>query len=168
MTFFLVGMMGSGKSHWAKLLAEKMQLPWLDLDTVIEENEGSTIAHLFEAFGEPYFRQKESQALQNIQLTQAAIIATGGGTPCFLNNMDWMNAQGITIWIDEPVPILVSRAMQQVAHRPAIQNKSSAEVAQLFTERYEARKPFYELAKWHVQGTNIHIDYLLSILQQYV
>ena len=102
---FLIGMMGSGKSYWAQQLATTYNMNWIDLDSEVEKENMMSIKVIFETEGEESFRIKEKNALHKLAHHKNLIIATGGGTPCFYNNMQWMNEHGTTIWIDEPVSI---------------------------------------------------------------
>jgi shikimate kinase len=167
MKIFLVGMMGSGKSHWAQQLSAQYNMDWMDLDAEIEKETMLSITEIFETLGEDPFRNKETKALHNLAKHENIIIATGGGTPCFHNNMQWMNEHGITIWIDEEIDVLVERAMQQIEHRPAIKNLSAAEVHQLFSKRFIERKSFYNLAAHHLKDEAINKQSFAKIIQQY-
>jgi len=97
MKLFLIGMMGSGKTYWAQQLAAAYHIDWMDLDSEIEKENLMTIKEIFETEGEENFRLKEQKALHKLARYQNIIIATGGGTPCFYNNMQWMNEHGITV-----------------------------------------------------------------------
>jgi len=94
--FYLIGFMGSGKSFLGRRLANALQLPFLDLDDYLEEWSGRSIPRIFEESGEEAFRKLESEALRDTARLPSAVIACGGGTPCFGDNMAWMNAHGIT------------------------------------------------------------------------
>jgi shikimate kinase len=120
---FLLGMMGSGKSYWAQRIAEKEIIDWMDLDQEIEKETSLSIKEIFAAYGEEYFREKERDALHNLSNYKNIIIATGGGTPCFHDNIQWMNEHGITIFIDEDVDTLVERLKKEKAHRPLIKDR---------------------------------------------
>ena len=115
---FLIGMMGSGKSYWTKKLSKKLKCGGYDLDNVVEINEEKTIAEMFEQDGEEYFRKAEAKVLRWFGEKKTFILATGGGTPCFHDNMNWMNKHGITIWLDEPIEILVERLKPGKELRP--------------------------------------------------
>ncbi|MCA6497827.1 MAG: hypothetical protein IM558_08835 [Chitinophagaceae bacterium] len=97
---FLVGLMGSGKTYWKNRLSKKYKIRGFDLDNIIETFEEKSITELFDEFTEVGFRKKEAAALRMFQQNSSYILSTGGGTPCFHDNMDWMNQQGITIWLD--------------------------------------------------------------------
>src|SRR5476651_1142885 len=118
MKLFLLGMMGTGKSHWKKKLSSKMKVGGYDLDFLVESHEEKTISEIFAEDGEEYFRKSEAKILRWFAEKKAFVLATGGGTPCFHDNMKWMNEQGITVWIDEPVALLAERLKTEKDHRP--------------------------------------------------
>jgi len=98
MKIFLIGFMGCGKSHWGKQLSQKLQMPFFDLDEKVEENEGKTITEIFADYGEEYFRLLEKDVLHLLtESHESFIMATGGGTPCFYNTIDYLNAKGTTV-----------------------------------------------------------------------
>jgi len=121
MKIFLIGFMGSGKSYWGRQLSEKLLLPLFDLDMQVESNEGKSINQIFEEKGEENFRLLEKDALHIItESHESFIMATGGGTPCYFNNIDYMNNAGITVWINTPVEILFERLLKEKSSRPLI------------------------------------------------
>ena len=165
---FLLGMMGSGKSYWACLLSAHFNFINYDLDILIEESAGKTIAEIFSDNGENYFRQKEKETLHSTAHFKSSIISTGGGTPCFFDNMQWMNTNGITIWIDEDVDTLAARLKTETAKRPLIKNLDDDELKIFLKKKYDERKPFYEQAQYHLTGENISLENFKKIIQQYV
>lgn len=167
MKLFLIGMMGTGKSHWTKFLSKKTKLAGYDLDYLVEMNEEKTIAEIFAEDGEAYFRKTEAKLLRWFGEKKAYILGTGGGTPCFHNNMEWMNKQGVTIWIDEPVETLVARATKEIEHRPAIKGLTAEQIHELFEKRLAERHCFYSQAKHHLKGTAISEKAFQEIIRQY-
>jgi shikimate kinase len=161
---FLIGMMGSGKSYWAQRLADESNIDWMDLDAEIEKETSLTIKEIFETEGEEYFRNKERDALHNLSSYQNIIVATGGGTPCFHNNMQWMNENGNTVWIDEPVEVLAKRLEPEKAHRPLIKNLSDDELKDFLSNKLKEREPFYSQAKYRLNGGTLNLDKLLELL----
>jgi shikimate kinase len=149
---FLVGMMGSGKSHWTKKLSKKLKCGGYDLDNVVEINEEKTIAEMFEQDGEEYFRKAEAKVLRWFAEKKNFVLATGGGTPCFNDNMAWMNKQGITIWLDEPIEILVQRLLPAKQHRPLIKNLDDSQLFNFLTAKRAERAPYYSQAQYHLTG----------------
>ncbi len=146
---FLIGMMGSGKSFWGKLLAVNNQCAFYDLDDVIETEERKTISDIFRHLGEKYFRELERDCLRKFADEENFILATGGGTSCFHENMKWMNEQGTTIWIDEPVEVLAERLRPEKAHRPLIKNLSDVELHNFLTQKFTERFHYYSRAQYH-------------------
>src|SRR5690606_42140929 len=99
MKLFLIGYMGSGKTTLGDPLAKKLQIPFIDLDTLLEKREGKSIPQRFEEVGEAGVREKERDLLQKGVFPDQVVMATGGGAPCVFDNMDWMNRQGITMYL---------------------------------------------------------------------
>lgn len=164
MKVFLIGMMGSGKSFWSKQMSRKLRIPAYDLDDCVEKRAGKTIAEMFRTEGETYFRLAESDALRQFAHIENAIIATGGGTPCFNDNIQWMNENGITIWIDEAPEVLAKRLKPEKAHRPLVQKLSDEELIFFLQNKIEERKLHYHQAQHRLQGDAINEDNLLNIL----
>ena len=144
---FLIGFMGCGKSYWGQRIAEALNCPFLDLDTFIEDQTGQTIPRLFEAFGEAGFRERERQCLHQTAALLPGIVATGGGAPCFFDNMDWMNANGHTVYLQVPVPVLAVRLLPERAARPLLQAVPPEGLEAFIEERLALRRPFYEKAQ---------------------
>ena len=165
MKIFLLGMMGSGKSYWAQRIAEKENMDWMDLDQEIEKETSLSIKEIFAGYGEEYFREKERVALRNLSNYKNIIIATGGGTPCFHNNIQWMNHHGITIFIDEDVEILTERLKKEKAHRPLIKDLSDAELHNFLFEKLQDRYLFYSQAQYHLKGNKISALSFAEILK---
>src|SRR5688572_14636881 len=94
---FLIGFMGAGKTYWGKQLAEHWDLPYYDLDEVIVAEEEMAVSDIFSTKGEDYFRERESAILRGLVKQERFLISCGGGTPCFQDNMDFMNENGTTI-----------------------------------------------------------------------
>jgi shikimate kinase len=163
---FLLGMMGSGKSYWAQRIAEKEGMDWMDLDMEIEKETSLSIKEIFAAYGEEYFREKERDALHNLSNYKNIIIATGGGAPCFQNNMKWMNDHGITIFIDEDVDILAERLKKEKAHRPLIKNLSDEELYNFLSDKLKERFPNYSQAQYHLKGNKISDVSFAEILKK--
>jgi shikimate kinase len=166
MKIFLIGMMGSGKSYWMNKLAKKLDTPKYDLDTLIEKVEDRTIQEIFRESGEDHFRKMESIVLKWFSDKDEFILATGGGTPCFHNNMEWMNQEGLTIWLDEPMEALVARLLPEKAHRPLIAKLSDKKLRSYLEEKKAERRSFYSQAKIIVSGDDITEANLLSLIKE--
>ncbi len=164
---FLVGMMGSGKSYWTKLLSKKLKTGGYDLDFLLESTEEKTVAEIFAEDGEAYFREQESKLLRWFKEKKTYVLATGGGTPCFNENMAWMNQQGLTIWIDSDIDVLVQRLTPEKEHRPLIKDLSDEDLHHFLTVKRKERLPFYQSAKIHLTESEINEKSLLKIIQDH-
>lgn len=144
---FLVGYMASGKTTFGKALAEKTGLQFIDLDLFIESKYNKTITEIFESIGENGFRQIEKEALKEVAVKKGIIIACGGGTPCFFDNMDFINDNGISVFLEATVPVLIKRLIEENSHRPIVKDKTPEEIKSLIATQLERRLPFYKKAK---------------------
>ena len=144
MRLFILGFMGCGKSFSGKRLAKKFDIDFIDLDHFLEEKEGNSIREIFETKGEEYFRNLERECLQAMKNKSMTVISVGGGTPCFFDNMDWMNNNGITVFLDTPVSILANRLKKAMSKRPLLKNYTSDGLEKFITEKLSERKAFYE------------------------
>lgn len=147
MRIYLIGFMGSGKTHTGRRLAEKRQVPFIDLDEQVEAEAGTSISRIFEREGESGFRQRERRALHQTAETPAAVIACGGGAPCFFDNMDWINQHGLSVFLDAPVDLLLARLQEERNHRPLLRDLSAEELKAYIEDRIAQRRPFYEQAR---------------------
>jgi len=152
--------MGSGKSFWANKSSSSLDIPAFHLDDEIEKAENKTVAEVFTEKGEDHFRKKESEVLKSFSLKDNFILSTGGGTPCFFDNMDWMNNNGITIWIDEPLDIIAARLQKEKSHRPLIASVKDEELIVFLENMRDKRKAFYSKAKHHLSNNITEKDFL--------
>ena len=166
MKIFLIGMMGSGKSYCAKKIAKKLKLAAYDLDNLVEMTEDLTIAEIFEEEGEEYFRKLEAKILRWFGEKKNFVLATGGGTPCFHKNIDWMNENGITIWLNEPIDVLVERLKPEKNHRPLISELSDEELGSFLTNKLAERTPFYSQAKHTVEFSSIKEKDFFKLIEE--
>lgn len=162
---FLIGFMGSGKSTVGQLLAKETGWKFLDLDHYIETRQNKTIAQIFSAHGEPEFRKKENEALNEIIQQEKVIVATGGGTPCYYNNMDIMNKTGLTIYLQLSAEELRKRLLPARAARPLIADKSDAELLTFIKEKVSEREPFYQKAHATADATATGASTYLHIMK---
>ncbi|HAD11711.1 MAG TPA: shikimate kinase, partial [Saprospirales bacterium] len=141
---FLIGFMGSGKSYWGNKLSAVSGMPFIDLDDQITRQVGKTIPEIFLEQGENGFRILErNQLLQINTLESPTIIATGGGTPCFFDNLDIMKTWGITVYLKATQELLAARLFQQKTGRPLISDIDDPELEAYIQEKLDKRKPFY-------------------------
>ena len=139
--------MGSGKTTLGRILAPRLNMSFIDLDAFIEQRHFKTISQLFEEKGEDEFRKIEHNALLEVSCFENTVISTGGGAPCFFDNIDIMNANGLTVYLQLSPPQLVERLKAGRAKRPLIKNKNDEELLHFIDENLEKRKKFYEQAK---------------------
>jgi shikimate kinase len=153
MQLFLTGFMGSGKSSLGQALASNLGIPFIDLDTRIEQYAEQTIPEIFATEGEGYFRILESKILRQIDTTSSAVIATGGGTPCYHENMDWMLECGIVFYLECTPELLYQRILQSpVENRPVLQQKSEQELKYFIENKLLEREGFYKNAHFIIDG----------------
>lgn len=173
MVIFLIGFMGSGKSWWAHRLAERLGIPHYDLDEVVSAAEGMDIPDLFREKGEAYFRRAERAALERLMATVppapegarwSAVIACGGGTPCFFDTMDWMNRHGLTVWLNPPAGQLAERLLTETASRPLLAGKTGADLVELIDHIMEERRSYYEKAHIEIKNTHLALDEFVNTL----
>lgn len=143
MRYFLMGYMGSGKSAIGKALARRLALPFLDLDELIEKQEGLTISEYFARHGEPAFRKVEHEALKAALIQEDFVMALGGGTPCQPDNLTLIRANGTSIYLKVPVDMLYGRLKQIRAHRPLLAHLSDGELRPFIERQLEEREAFY-------------------------
>ncbi len=155
--------MGSGKTHWGRLLSEKLKLPFCDLDEQIINAEGKTINEIFEDSGEEYFRVKEKEILHIITESHAGfIMSCGGGAPCYFNNIEYMNIAGTTVWLNTPAETLFSRLLKEKDQRPLLKNLSDDQMRSFIKKKFSDRKIYYEQADITIQDEQITLDQLIE------
>ncbi len=148
MLLFLIGLPGSGKTTLGKQLASILKFSFIDLDKEIVRRNNLSIDEIFKQHGEPAFRQMEKEALHSLSNGTSQIVATGGGAACFFDNMDWMNANGITLFLNPPLEELASRlSATKNTHRPMLSNLPKEETLLFLEQKIKERGPFYTQAK---------------------
>jgi shikimate kinase len=160
MKIFFVGFMGCGKTSWGKKLAAHLDYDFLDLDHLLEEKAGMTIAEYFSSLGEEPFRQLESSILKETTYPENVIVSTGGGLPCFFDNMDWMNANGETLYIKLTPATLADRLDKGKAKRPLLQDKHGDELISFIASKLAEREGYYQKATHTIDGINLSVERL--------
>lgn len=155
MKIFLIGFMGCGKSTLGKNLSALMKFDFIDLDKAIEKETKMTVSALFASQGEGTFRAHEARLLRNIPQNNNTIVSTGGGTPCFYDNIDYMNSQGLTIYIKLPPEIIANRLFYSDNKRPLIKYETKEALLTNITEMLSEREDYYKKAKLVVEGINL-------------
>ena len=152
---FLTGYMGAGKTTLGKAFARQLGLTFIDLDWYIEERFHQSIPDLFRERGEDGFRQLERNMLHEAGEFEDVVISTGGGTPCFFDNMDYMNRQGQTVFLDVPVDVLFRRLRVATRQRPILQGKTDDELRTFIGRALEGRMPHYSQARYRFDGSRL-------------
>lgn len=161
---FLVGFMGCGKTSWGRKLAAGLGYDFIDLDHALEAKVGSTVAEYFASHGEDSFRKLECEILKTTDYPQNTVISTGGGLPCFFNNMDWMNSQGRTLYIQLSPKALGNRLENAKTPRPVLQGKKGDELVEFIEHKLAEREDFYLQATHTVSGIDMSVEGLIEIL----
>jgi len=145
---FLTGYMGAGKTTLGKAFARELNIPFIDLDWYIEERLHKSIRELFIERGEASFRELERTMLHEVAEFENVIISTGGGTPCFFDNMEYMNEHGQTVFLDVHPDVLFRRLRVATQQRPILQGKTDEELRIFIIETLEKRAPHYGKARY--------------------
>jgi shikimate kinase len=143
---FIIGFMGTGKTHWGSIWAARHHCLFIDLDEEIERDEQLSISDIFEKRGEDYFRQKEAVMLRQMQQYSNAVIACGGGTPCFFDNMKWMNENGLSVLLQAAPAAILQNILVHEGKRPLVKNLNEAELLFYIEQKLSERKNYYEEA----------------------
>ena len=145
---FLTGYMGAGKTTLGKAFARKLNLPFVDLDWYMEERFHKTVGELFVERGEAGFRELEKNMLHEVGAFEDVVISTGGGAPCFFDNMDFMNRNGKTVFLNVHPDVLFRRLRVAKQQRPILQGKTDEELRIFIIEALEKRAPHYGKARY--------------------
>ncbi len=168
MRIFLTGYMGCGKSTIGRKVAALMGMNFIDLDKYIEERNFKSVPDIFAQDGEAAFREKERQALHEVAQFEEIIIGTGGGAPCFFDNMNQMNEAGITIYLAPDNETLACRLLKSKTERPLIAGKSKEELMVFIETALAKRAPFYEQSKIVIRGINdVQPEEVMKLIQEY-
>lgn len=165
---YLIGYMGSGKSTAGKELAAKLEHEFIDLDKFIERACSKTIPQIFSEQGEAEFRKIENNALKKIMDKENAVVACGGGTPCYYNNIELMNNTGITVYLKMSVDALMNRLSNAKEDRPLLKNKSPEEMRKFINRQLESREDFYHKAQYIVKGKSLNVNELVDFIKQQI
>ena len=144
----LIGYMGAGKTTVGKALAQELGVTFYDLDWYISSRMRKTIAQIFEERGEDGFRQIERNMLHEVAEFENVIISCGGGTPCFFDNIDYMNQQAPVVYLKAEPEVLYKHLAMSKNDRPLLRGKSQEELITFIREQLEKRNPFYTKARY--------------------
>ena len=168
MRIYIIGYMGCGKSTLGRKLACYAGLQFIDMDHYIESRNCKTVPQIFAEEGEEAFRHKERKALEELSEFTNVIIATGGGAPCFYDNMDLMNRTGKTIYLNIDPEILAERLIESKNERPLIKGKSKEELVQYIATTLSQREKFYRKAQFQITEPDVDLDKLIKIINDSV
>lgn len=157
---FLVGFMGCGKTYWGRKWSQQYKLPFYDLDEEIEKAEKKTIAAIFEKYGEEFFRKVEADAVRSFSEKVNCIIACGGGTPCFADNMLWMNNNGTTVYLSASPQCIYQRLIDEKNKRPLVKNLNGQELLSYIEEKLQERELYYRQASVILQADEMREDFV--------
>lgn len=163
MKIFLIGFMGSGKTHWGRLLSEKLGIRFFDLDEQVTEQAGKPITEIFATEGEEQFRMMEKDILHIItESHDSFVMACGGGSPCYFNNIEYMNQAGTSVWINTPLDTIFSRLIREKDKRPLIKSLSDDQLKSFISKKFADRKIYYEQADVVVDDEPLQLEQLIQ------
>jgi shikimate kinase len=165
----LIGYMGSGKSHWANILAAHYNLPAIDMDEQLETHDlGMSIAAFVSRFGELAFRKKEHSRLHQLADQQTRfILATGGGTPCYFTNMEVLNRSFTTVYLKSTIAELYERIKDEKAKRPLISHVPDDALKEFIAKHLFERNVFYSQAHLHLETAGLTKEHLIKQIDAY-
>lgn len=152
---FIIGYMASGKTTFGKALARHINLRHIDLDFYIEQRFHTTVKQLFATRGEAEFRRIEGNLLREVGEFSDVIISCGGGTPCFSDNMEYMNSRGTTICLQATDDVIADRIIEAGDKRPLMAGKSREEILSTIRTHSEQRSPYYNQAQIFISGNSL-------------
>ncbi|RYD56486.1 MAG: shikimate kinase [Sphingobacteriales bacterium] len=160
---FLIGMPAAGKTYWGEKMADALNMHFIDLDMYIEQRAGQRISDIFERQGESAFREKETQAVFTIMesVDQPTVVACGGGTPAFNDNLSAMQSAGYVIYLKASIDTLVMNVRRSELNRPLLQGK---DIKTTLHELLEKRKKYYEQAHYILDVENLSVATFAQII----
>jgi shikimate kinase len=155
--------MGSGKTHWGRLLSKKIGIRFFDLDEQVTEHAGKPIPEIFSTEGEENFRMIEKEVLHILtESHDSFVMACGGGSPCYFNNIEYMNQSGTTVWIHVPLDTLFERLVKEKEKRPLIKELSDEQLKGFISKKFSDRKIYYEQAAVTVDEEPVLLEKLIE------
>ncbi|MCC6385513.1 MAG: shikimate kinase [Bacteroidia bacterium] len=169
MVVYLLGFMGCGKTRLGKKLAVKLNYEFVDTDHEIENKLGITLSELFtKQEGESCFRNQEAALLNSVSKSQRnLVVATGGGTPCFFDNMKIINTTGFSVYIKLQPQSIYHRLRQNKLQRPLISNLQDTELRSFIKDNLQQRQVFYSQAHLTVKGEDLKPEALFDTLKSH-
>ena len=158
--------MGAGKSTTSRRLAQRLGWEAVDTDDLFEAKYKISVCDFFQKYDEPLYRKLESEVLKETATLENVVVATGGGTACYFDNMYWMNAHGLTVFLRISEQAVVDRLVHAKRKRPLAVGKSEEELAEFVKNHYAERMPFYEQARITVKAEDLDIDNLTHSIKE--
>ena len=162
---YIVGYMGAGKTTAAKRIANRLGWDVADTDAMFEEKYRISVHDFFDKYDEPLFRKLESQVLKSTENMEHTVVSTGGGLACFFDNMEWMNAHGLTVFMRISPEAAADRILHSKRKRPLTENKTEAELADYIRQHYAERLPYYEQARVTVKAEDLDLENLIKTIE---
>lgn len=162
---FLIGFMGCGKTTLGRKLAARLGYEFMDLDQILEAQVGMTIAEYFSTHGEDAFRGLESEVLKHTKYPEHAVVSTGGGLPCFFDNMQWINAHGRSLYIQLSPKTLADRLEHEKVTRPLLRDKHGDALIAFIGDKLAEREPFYKQATIVANGLSLTAEKVEGLLK---
>ena len=166
-SIFLIGFMGAGKSTIGKKLAHRLGLTFFDLDKLIEAKAGCSISDIFKFLGETAFREMEQACLQSFQTKDHFLLACGGGTPCFFDNLHLMKDNGLVVYVDLQESVLFERLSKAKKIRPSIVGLAENQLKDFISKQLKTRMTFYEQADLTMSGLSINVNEIVEKIEQF-
>ncbi|RYY68777.1 MAG: shikimate kinase [Chitinophagaceae bacterium] len=155
---FLVGFMGSGKTHWGRQWAAVLHRKFIDVDELIETQEQLSVTEIFSSKGEAWFREKEALVLRSVIDKNDLLVSCGGGLPCFHDNMNFMNSTGTTIYLQASPRFLLHNILKEPQARPLLKNMNEAEMLFFIETKLNERNPCYKQATFILNAEDLTGD----------
>ena len=169
MKVVLLGYMASGKSAVGKLLAKDLKMQFIDLDSFIEEKENLTISELFNTKGEIYFRKKEGEYLQELlNLNENYIISLGGGTPCYGGNMEIIEKNSKSFYLNASIKTIFNRLLGETSKRPLVATLGEENLKEFIAKHLFERNPFYDRANFTISVNDKSVQQITSEIKALV
>jgi shikimate kinase len=166
MLVFLIGYMASGKSKTGEQLAPLLGAKFVDTDILITEKSGKSIPEIFSIDGEEHFRRLEREVLESLGKKKNLVVSTGGGLPCHSGNMEWMNANGLTVYLDANAGLLFHRLLSSREGRPLLEGLSDVELMEKINSHLAERLPYYQRAKVIFPAASVNVKQLAAKIRQ--
>ena len=163
---YLVGYMGAGKTTTARRLAHQLGWEVADTDALFEEKYKISVNDFFNKYDEPLYRKLESAVLKETENLENVVVATGGGTACYFDNMEWMNSHGLTVFMRISPQAAVDRVIHSRHKRPLAIGKTEEELTEFVAQHYTSRMPFYEQARITVKAEDLDLDSLMKQIEE--